>query len=114
MKAENRPEFLRMIKMCEAHQIDLILVKSVSRFGRNVKESLDYTRRLKLLGIGVQFEKEGIFTLSLGDEMLLNVFSAIAQEESQALSQCVVYIRYMYMRVRYWRRLLLFSLSRFS
>ena len=76
-----------MIKMCEAHQIDLILVKSVSRFGRNVKESLDYTRRLKLLGIGVQFEKEGIFTLSLGDEMLLNVFSAIAQEESQALSQ---------------------------
>ncbi len=87
MKAENRPEFLRMIKLCEAHQIDLILVKSVSRFGRNVKESLEYTRKLKLLGIGVQFEKEGIFTLSLGDEMLLNVFSAIAQEESQALSQ---------------------------
>jgi DNA invertase Pin-like site-specific DNA recombinase len=76
-----------MMKMCEAHQIDLILVKSVSRFGRNVKESLEYTRRLRLLGIGVQFEKEGIFTLSLGDEMLLNVFSAIAQEESQALSQ---------------------------
>ena len=87
MKADNRTEFQRMIKLCEAHQIDLILVKSVSRFGRNVKESLEYTRKLKLLGIGVQFEKEGIYTLSLGDEMLLNVFSAIAQEESQALSQ---------------------------
>ncbi len=87
MSAENRPEFLRMIKMCEAHQIDLILVKSVSRFGRNVKEALEYTRRLKRLGVGVQFEKEGIYTLSLGDEMLLNVFTAIAQEESKALSQ---------------------------
>lgn len=87
MKAENRTEFQRMIKRCEAHEIDLILVKSVSRFGRNVKEALEYTRKLKLLGIGVQFEKEGIYTLSLADEMLLNVFTAIAQEESQSISQ---------------------------
>lgn len=87
MKVGNRKEFQRMIKMCEAHQIDLILVKSVSRFGRNVKESLEYTRKLKFLGIGVQFEKEGIYTLALGDEMLLNVFTAIAQEESKSLSQ---------------------------
>lgn len=91
MKAGNRPEFLRMIAMCEAHQIDLILVKSVSRFGRNVKEALEYTRKLKLLGVGIQFEKEGIYTLSLGDEMLLNVFTAIAQEESQSLSQNLRY-----------------------
>ena len=30
MKADNRPEFQRMIRMCELHQIDLILTKSVS------------------------------------------------------------------------------------
>jgi DNA invertase Pin-like site-specific DNA recombinase len=76
-----------MIQMCELHQIDLIVTKSVSRFARNAKESLAYVRKLKLLGIGVQFEKEGIFTLALGDEMLLNTFSAIAQEESKAISQ---------------------------
>ena len=87
MKAENRTEFQRMIRMCELHQIDLIITKSVSRFARNAKESLVYVRKLKLLGIGVQFEKEGIFTLALGDEMLLNTFSAIAQEESKAISQ---------------------------
>lgn len=40
-----------------------------------------------MLGVGVQFEKEGIYTLALGDEMLLNTFSAIAQEESKAISQ---------------------------
>lgn len=87
MKADNREEFQRMIRMCQLKQIDLILTKSVSRFARNVKEALSYVRELKLLGIGVQFEKEGINTLSMGDEMLLNTFSAIAQEESKSISQ---------------------------
>jgi len=87
MKADNRDEFQRMIRMCELHQIDLILTKSVARFGRNTKDSLEYVRKLKLLGIGVQFEKESINTLAMGDEMLLNTFTALAQEESKAISQ---------------------------
>ena len=87
MKADNRPEFQRMIRMCELHQIDLILMKSVSRFARNVKEALSYTRKLKLLGVGVQFEEDGVNTLAMADEMLLNTFAAIAQEESKSISQ---------------------------
>ena len=87
MKADNRAEFQRMIQMCETKQIDLIVTKSISRFARNVKEALAYVRKLKLMGIGVQFEKEGINTLALGDEMLLSTFTAIAQEESKAISQ---------------------------
>lgn len=87
MNIDKRPEFLRMIQMCELHQIDLIITKSVARFARNVKEALEYVRKLKLIGVGVQFEKEGINTLSMGDEMLLNTFTAIAQEESKAISQ---------------------------
>jgi len=86
MKSGNRDEFQRMIRMCELKQIDLIITKSISRFARNVKDTLMYVRKLKLLGIGVQFEREGISTLALGDEMLLNTFSAIAQEESKAIS----------------------------
>lgn len=87
LNAENRPEFQRMIHECELKHIDLIITKSLSRFGRNVPEALSYVRKLKLLGVGVQFEKEGIYTLAMGDEMLLNTFSAIAQEESKAISQ---------------------------
>ena len=60
MKAKNRPEFQRMIRMCELHQLDLIITKSVSRFARNVKEALEYVRKLKFLGVGIIFEKEGI------------------------------------------------------
>lgn len=87
MKADTRPEFQRMIKLCELRRIDLIITKSVARFARNVKEALEYVRKLKLLGVGIQFEKEGINTLALGDEMLLNTFAAIAQEESKSISQ---------------------------
>ena len=86
-KAENRPEFQRMIRLCELRQIEMIITKSISRFARNVKEALEYVRKLKAIGVAVVFEKEGINTMTLGDEMLLNTFSAIAQEESQAISQ---------------------------
>lgn len=85
--SNNRTEFQRMIRLCECKQIDLILTKSISRFARNTKEALEYVRKLKLLGVGVQFEKEGINTLSLGDGMLLSTFAAIAQEESVSISQ---------------------------
>ena len=87
MSAGNRPEFQRLIRLCELRQIDLIITKSVSRFGRNVKEALAYVRKLKKLGVSVKFEKEGINTQALGDEMLLNTFAAIAQEESKSISQ---------------------------
>jgi site-specific DNA recombinase len=87
--SEKRENFQRMITMCELKQIDLVVTKSVSRFARNVKETLEYVRKLKLLGIGVVFEKEGINTISMGDEMLLNTFAAIAQEESVSISQNV-------------------------
>ncbi len=87
MRASNRIEFQRMMRMCELRKIDLVLTKSVSRFGRNAQESLEYARKLKHIGVGVQFESESINTLALADEMLLNTFTAIAQEESKAISQ---------------------------
>lgn len=90
-RTEKRTEFLRMIKLCKMGEIDVIFTKAVSRFARNVKETLEVVRELKKYGVSVRFEKEGIDTLSLGDEMLLNTFSAIAQEESIAISEHIRY-----------------------
>lgn len=53
-----RPEFLKMIRKCRQRKIDLILVKSISRFARNTVDCLGYVRALKELGIAVVFEKE--------------------------------------------------------
>lgn len=85
--ADKRTEFLRMLQLCKHSKIDLILTKSISRFARNVPECLDYARKLRRQGIGIIFEKEAINTLRMSDELMLSTFSAIAQEESMAISQ---------------------------
>ena len=85
-----------MIAEAQTKSANFLRIVSILRRLRNegtitvkeyVKEALAYVRKLKLMGIGVQFEKEGINTLALGDEMLLSTFTAIAQEESKAISQ---------------------------
>lgn len=53
---KKRENFLRMIKDCEKGKIDMILTKSVSRFARNIVDSISYIRKLKAMGIGIYFE----------------------------------------------------------
>ena len=55
---EMRPEFQRMLQECREGKIDLILVKSISRFARNTLALLNTVRELKGLGIGVYFEEQ--------------------------------------------------------
>ena len=79
--AKKRPEFLKMIKKCKQGKIDLILVKSISRFSRNTVDCLDYIRELKDLGIGVIFEKENINTLTETSEAMITMMGYFAQAE---------------------------------
>ena len=46
---ERRKDFLRMIDDCKAGKIDLIITKSVSRFARNLVDSISIIRMLKNL-----------------------------------------------------------------
>lgn len=82
-----RKEFQRMIADCEAGKIDLILVKSISRFARNTHDCLTYSRKLKNLGIGIFFEKEHINTLDATGELLFTILSSLAQDESRNISE---------------------------
>ena len=75
MKADNRPEFQRMIRMCELHQIDLILTKSIARFSRNMRECVATIRHLQTLGVRVFFEKEGIDTSEPRNELLFHLMA---------------------------------------
>ena len=56
---KKRSGFMDMIAACENHEVDLVITKSISRFARNTADSLNYSRKLKALGIPVIFEKEG-------------------------------------------------------
>ena len=81
-----RDAFNRMMQDARAGRIDIILTKSVSRFGRNTLNTLRSIRELKELGVDVYFEKENIHTNDSKGELLLAVLSAAAEQESYTLS----------------------------
>ena len=89
IKANNRKQFLRMIEDCKAGKIDRVITKSISRFARNTVDCLSYVRMLKDLPkpVAVYFEKEDLDTLDEQGELLLTLFSSLAQEESRNLSE---------------------------
>lgn len=86
-----RDGFNQMIADCRAGKIDLILTKSISRFARNTVDTLTISRDLQRMGVFIIFEKEGINTGEQDCEMLLTVFSSIAQEESRSISQNITW-----------------------
>ncbi|MBR0407506.1 MAG: recombinase family protein [Clostridia bacterium] len=85
----HRDGFNRMIEDAEAGKIDLVLTKSISRFARNTLDCLTVVRRLKSIGVGITFEKEGLDTLDGTGEVILTILASIAQQESMSISQNV-------------------------
>ena len=81
----HRTEFKRLIADCDAGKIDLVLVKSISRFARDTVDCLNTVRRLKEKGIAVRFERENIDSTSEDGELLLTLLASFAQEESRSI-----------------------------
>ena len=82
-----RPDFQRMMQDCEAGKIDLILVKSISRFARNKIELLETTRHLKSIGVEVRFEKENLSSTSSDGELFLTLLASFAEDEVRSISE---------------------------
>ena len=84
----HREHFLEMIEKCKAGEIDLIITKQVSRFARNVLDSLNYIFMLRKLDppVGVYFETEKLNTLDRSSDMVITVLSLVAQSESEQKS----------------------------
>ena len=83
-----RKDFQRVIDDAVAGKIDLILTKSISRFGRNI---MDILNTLEMLGnltppVAVNFERENIFSSDGNNKLLISILSALAELESQQKS----------------------------
>ena len=77
-----RPGFEAMLDDCHLGRIDLIITKSISRFARNTFALLSITRELSELGINIYFELQNIYTMSAEGELMLTLYGAFAQAES--------------------------------
>ena len=85
---KRRDGFLEMIDDCKKGVIDLIVVKSISRFSRNVVDGISIIDELRALDppVGVYFETEGLYTLTNDNELSLTLMQTMAQEESRIKS----------------------------
>ena len=86
---KKRAAFNQMIADARMGKFELILTKEVSRFSRNILDTIAYTRELKALGVGVLFLNDGINTLEPDAELRLSIMGSIAQEESRKTSSRV-------------------------
>ena len=84
---DRREEFQKLLDLCRAGEIDMIITKSVSRFARNTLTTLRIVRELRLLGVDVCFEEQNIHTCGEDGEFLLTLLAAYAQEEAQSVSE---------------------------
>ena len=88
---KKRAQFNRMIADAHAGKFRLIITKEVSRFSRNIVDTITYTRELKAVGVGVIFVNDGISTLDPDAELRLSIMASIAQEESRKTSSRVTW-----------------------
>nr|MBQ4458422.1 recombinase family protein [Clostridia bacterium] len=88
-KAQNRPGFQKLIRDALDGAVDFILVKSISRFSRNIVDAQRYIKRLHGNGVDIWFEKEGLNTADPSCSMMLSFLSTIAQDESRSISENV-------------------------
>lgn len=81
-----RREFERLIRECEAHNISIVLTKSISRFGRDTVETLSAINRLKAAGVRIIFEQENLDTEEVDSNLMISVMESLAQTENESRS----------------------------
>lgn len=81
--------FQRMMRDCRDGKIDLILVKSVSRLGRNTVQFLQACGELNRLGVDVFFEVERLHINDPDAIRLLTIYASLFQNESEDKSAAI-------------------------
>ena len=81
-----RREFERLLREC-AHNISVVLTKSISRFGRDTVETLSALKLLKAAGVRVIFEQENLDTDEVDSNLMISVMESFAQAENESRSE---------------------------
>jgi resolvase domain protein len=75
---KKRDEFNKMLRLCYRDKIDMIIVKSISRFARNTLDVIKITRKLREINVDVYFEEQGIHSIDPASEFYITIYGSIA------------------------------------
>lgn len=87
LSADRRTGLLQLLQDCADGKIDLVLTKSISRFARSMSDCAELIGKLQEWNVCILFEREHLSSNDLKCGLLLNVLAALAQEESNSISQ---------------------------
>lgn len=86
---KQRGAFKKLLAKCRIGKVDLILTKSISRFGRNSLDTIKVLRELKDNRVDVYFEQENIHLLDPAAQHVIEIYCALAQNESENKSHSI-------------------------
>ena len=87
LNLQEHSAFQAMMHQCREEKINLILTKSISRFGRNTLDILRVLQELRELNVDVFFEKEDLWLHERDLQIVLTSYCAFAQAESEDMSR---------------------------
>lgn len=82
-KDAKREEFSRMLADCVGKKVNLVITKSVSRFGRDTVEALEAIRLFKEHKVQLIFDQENFDTFKDDGELVLSIYESIAQVDNE-------------------------------
>lgn len=85
-KDSSRPAFHQMIEECKAGLTDIVVVKSISRLGRDTVEVLDAINTLRESQVRIIFKQEELDSLTVGSSLLISTVEACTQAENETRS----------------------------
>ena len=86
-RTKGRPAFYEMIHKDMKGEIDYIITKSISRFSGNTVDMLKTIRSLEEKDVTVCFEKENLISTDERAELMITLYTALAQNEVRNLSE---------------------------
>lgn len=81
-----RVNFQRMLDDCKSKKLDVVLTKSVSRFGRDTVDTLQALKVMKECGVRVIFEQENLDTNDVESSFMISIIESLAQAENESRS----------------------------
>ena len=88
---KKRDEFNKLIRQCKRGKVDMIIVKSISRFAWNTLDCLKITRMLRELKVDVYFEEQNLHSIDPSSEFYISIYGSVAQSESENISHNVAW-----------------------
>lgn len=88
---KKRDEFNKLIRQCRRGKVDMIIVKSISRFARNTLDCIKITRMLREIKVDVYFEEQNLHSIDPASEFYISIHGSIAQSESENISHNVAW-----------------------